>query len=171
MYVSIHQNCPEPSPNHLENVQNIDIMSFLEAFMTVAALHTNDIFQYLELDKIVITFTAKQIPYSVCVISTWISVINMRICNVLLNFFVSVYILEFKFDHDIRQRKCNRYYETPCIIWIYRFIFLQKLFWNHLFYDASLFSNYVFRRHPRKDKSRVLSCLCQFSIPVPVHSQ
>ena len=27
-YVSVHQNCPEPSPNHVENVQNIDILSF-----------------------------------------------------------------------------------------------------------------------------------------------
>ena len=57
--------------------------------MTDTALHTNEIFQYLVLDKIVIAFTAK-ISYSVCVISAWISVINMRICNVLLNFFVSV---------------------------------------------------------------------------------
>ena len=59
--------------------------------MTGTALHTNEIFQYLVLDKIVIVLTAK-IPYSVCGISTWISVINMRICNVLLNFFVSVYV-------------------------------------------------------------------------------
>ena len=59
--------------------------------MTGTALHTNEIFQYLVLDKIFIAFTAK-IPYSVCVISMWISVINMRICNVLLNFFVSVYV-------------------------------------------------------------------------------
>ena len=50
-YVSIHQNCLEPSPNHVENVQNIDILSFF-----------------------------------VCVISTWIFVMNMHICNVLLNF-------------------------------------------------------------------------------------
>ena len=59
--------------------------------MTGTALHTNEFFQYLILDKIVIAFTAKKIPYSVCVISSWISVINTRICNVLLNFFVSVY--------------------------------------------------------------------------------
>ena len=59
--------------------------------MTGTTLHTNEIFQYLVLDKIVIAFTAKKIPYSVCVIATWISVIIMRICNVLLNFFVSVY--------------------------------------------------------------------------------
>ena len=63
--------------------------------MTGTALHRNEIFQYLVLDKIVIAFTAKKIPDSVCVISTWISVIHMRICNVLLNFFVSVY-MEFK---------------------------------------------------------------------------
>ena len=67
--------------------------------MTGTALHTNDIFQYLVLDKIVIAFTAKK-PYSVCVISTWISVIHMRICNVLLNFFVSVYVTELA-GHDV----------------------------------------------------------------------
>ena len=60
--------------------------------MSGTALHTNEIFQYLVLDKIVIAFTAK-IPYSICVISTLTSVINMRICNVLLNFFVSVYVI------------------------------------------------------------------------------
>ena len=32
LYVSVHQNCPEPSPNHMENVQNIDILSFLKTF-------------------------------------------------------------------------------------------------------------------------------------------
>ena len=31
-YVSVHQNCPEPSPNHAENVQNIDILSFQKTF-------------------------------------------------------------------------------------------------------------------------------------------
>ena len=59
--------------------------------MTGTALHTNEIFQYLVLYKIVVAFTAK-IPYSVCVISTWISVMNICICNVLLKFFVSVYV-------------------------------------------------------------------------------
>ena len=59
--------------------------------MTGTALHTNEIFQFLVLDKIVITFTAKKLIKFVF-ISTWISVINMRICDVLLNFFVSVYI-------------------------------------------------------------------------------
>ena len=28
LYVSVHQNCPEPSPNHVENVQNIDVWPF-----------------------------------------------------------------------------------------------------------------------------------------------
>ena len=60
--------------------------------MTGTALHTIEFFQYLVLDKIVIAFTAKNIPDLVCVISTWNSLIIMRICNVLLNFFVSVYI-------------------------------------------------------------------------------
>ena len=62
--------------------------------MTGTALHTNDNFPYFVLDKIVIAFTAKKylIQRIYCVILTWISVINMRICNVLLNFFVSVYI-------------------------------------------------------------------------------
>ena len=31
-YVSLHQNFLEPSPNHMENVQNIDILSFLKTF-------------------------------------------------------------------------------------------------------------------------------------------
>ena len=60
--------------------------------MTGAALHTNEILQrcmkYLVLNKIVIAFTV----INSVLISTWISVRNMRICNVLLNFFVSVYI-------------------------------------------------------------------------------
>ena len=59
--------------------------------MTGTALHTNEILQYLVLDTIVIAFTAKKIIKFV-LISTWRSVINMRICDVLLNFFVSVYM-------------------------------------------------------------------------------
>ena len=59
--------------------------------MTGTALHTNEILQYLALDKIVIDFTAKNLSKLV-LISTWIFVINMRICDVLLNVFVSVYI-------------------------------------------------------------------------------
>ena len=31
-YVSVHRNCPEPSPMHVENVQNIDILSFWKTF-------------------------------------------------------------------------------------------------------------------------------------------
>ena len=31
-YVSVHQNCPKPSPNHVENVENIEILSFLKTF-------------------------------------------------------------------------------------------------------------------------------------------
>ena len=31
-YVSVHQNYLEPSPNHVEHVQNIDILSFLKTF-------------------------------------------------------------------------------------------------------------------------------------------
>ena len=61
--------------------------------MTGTALHTNEILQYLVLDKIVITFTAKKKLIKFVLISTWISVIYMymRICDVLINFFVSVY--------------------------------------------------------------------------------
>ena len=77
--------------------------------MTGTALHTNEIFQYLVLDKIVIAFTAK-IPYSVCVISTWISVINMRICNVLLNFFVSVYLSHLGFANVLLLRQLTLNY-------------------------------------------------------------
>ena len=59
-YVIVHRNCPEPYPMHLENVQNIDIFPFEKQFMTGTALHTNEILQYLVLDKIVIAFTAKK---------------------------------------------------------------------------------------------------------------
>ena len=31
-YVSVHRNCPEPSPKHMENVQNIEIPSFWKTF-------------------------------------------------------------------------------------------------------------------------------------------
>ena len=31
-YVSVHQNCLEPSPKHVEDVQNIEILSFLKTF-------------------------------------------------------------------------------------------------------------------------------------------
>ena len=55
--------------------------------MTGTVLYINEILQrymkYLVLKKIVIAFTVKD---SV-LISTWISVINMRICNMLLSFF------------------------------------------------------------------------------------
>ena len=90
--MSIHQNRPEPSQMHVEDDHNIDILSFLKHFMTGTVLHTNQILQrcikYLVLNMIVIALTVK----NSVLISTWISVINMRICNVLLNFFVSVYI-------------------------------------------------------------------------------
>ena len=47
-YVSVHQNCQKPSPIHVENVQNIDILSFWKKlFMTGTARHTNEILQYL----------------------------------------------------------------------------------------------------------------------------
>ena len=63
--------------------------------MTGTVLHTNEILQqcmkYLVLNKIVIAFTVN----NSVLISTWISVINMRICNVLLNFFVSVYLFDY----------------------------------------------------------------------------
>ena len=32
LYVSVQQNCLEPSPNHVENVKNIDILSCLKTF-------------------------------------------------------------------------------------------------------------------------------------------
>ena len=61
LYMSVHRNCPEQSPMHLENVQNIDILPFEKHFMTGTALHTNKILQCLVLDKIVIGFTAKKL--------------------------------------------------------------------------------------------------------------
>ena len=60
--------------------------------MAGTALHTNEILQYLVLDKIVFTFTAKKNLIKFVLNSTQMSVINMHICDVLLNFFVSVYI-------------------------------------------------------------------------------
>ena len=60
--------------------------------MTGTALHTNEILQYLVLDKIVFTFTAKNL-IKFMLYSTRMFVINMRICDVLLNFFVSVLLV------------------------------------------------------------------------------
>ena len=64
---------------------------FEKHFMTGTALYTSEILQYLALNKIVIAFTAKIIVIQRVLISTWISVINMRIRDVLLNCFVTVY--------------------------------------------------------------------------------
>ena len=60
--------------------------------MTGNALDTNNILQYLVLDKIVFAFTYKN-HIKFVLISTWISEINMRICGVLLNLFLFQYIL------------------------------------------------------------------------------
>ena len=80
---------------HVADDQNIGILSFCKHFMTGTALHTNEILQrcmkYLALNKIVIASTVK----NSVLMSTWVSVINMRICNVLLNFFVSVYVYSY----------------------------------------------------------------------------
>ena len=66
-YMSVHQNCLEPSPMHVENVKYSDILSFLKKHcMTGTARHTIAVLQYLVLDKIVITFTAKGIWLSLC---------------------------------------------------------------------------------------------------------
>ena len=54
--------------------------------MAGTALYTNDIFYYLELERIFIAVTAKKLIQFV-LISMWISVINMRISDVLLIFF------------------------------------------------------------------------------------
>ena len=79
---------------HVEEDQNTDILSFWKHFMTGTALHTNGILQpcmkYSVLNKIVIAFTVNNFV----LISIWISVIHMRICNELLNFFVSVYVVK-----------------------------------------------------------------------------
>ena len=60
------------------------------------ALHTDEILQRcmydLVLNEIVIIFTAKINLIMFALISTGISEINMRICDELLNFFVSVYL-------------------------------------------------------------------------------
>ena len=82
--------------------------------MTGTALNTNEILQYLVLDKIVIAFFPELVMSTdllsfehpsvllfcllqkhlikFVLISTWLFVINMRICDVLLNSFVSVYM-------------------------------------------------------------------------------
>ena len=67
--------------------------------MTGTALHTNKILeqcmQYLVSNKILIAFTTKKNNIVTCkfvLISTWIFVMNKRICDVLLNYFVfSIY--------------------------------------------------------------------------------
>ena len=56
----------------------LTLCPFEKHFMTGTALHTNEILQYLVLDKIEIAFTAKNLIKFV-LISTWNSVINMRI--------------------------------------------------------------------------------------------
>ena len=49
--------------------------------------------KYLATHKIIIAFTAKTKSYQVCVnFNGLLSLINMCICDVLLNFFVSVYV-------------------------------------------------------------------------------
>ena len=71
---------------------------FEKHFMTGTALYTNEILQYLVMDKIVFTFTAKKKLIKFVLNSTRMSVINMRTCDVLLNFFVfSIYNLEYFF--------------------------------------------------------------------------
>ena len=76
---------------HVEDVQNIDVLSFCKKkIMTGTALHTNEILQYLVLDKIVIAITAKNLIKFVLFHMDFC----MRICDVLLNFFVSVYIFK-----------------------------------------------------------------------------
>ena len=77
--------------------------------MTGTALHTIGILQrcmkYLVLNKIVIAFTVNNFV----LISTCISVINMRICNELLNFFVSVYVvhrLKIYINYVILKQLC-----------------------------------------------------------------
>ena len=42
--MSIHHNRPEPSQMHVEDDQNIDILSFWKHFMKGIALHTNEHF-------------------------------------------------------------------------------------------------------------------------------
>ena len=45
LYVCIYQNRPEPSQMHVEDYQNIDILSFWKHVMSGTALHTNEILQ------------------------------------------------------------------------------------------------------------------------------
>ena len=61
--------------------------------MTGTALHKNAIFQYLLLDKIITPLTAKNTLFSLCYINVYFCNKYAYICNVLLNFFVSVYVL------------------------------------------------------------------------------
>ena len=61
--------------------------------MTGTAIHTNEIFQYLVLDKIVIAFTAKNTLFSLCYINVdFCNKYDLNTFDVLLNFFASVYI-------------------------------------------------------------------------------
>ena len=72
--------------------------------MTGTALHTNKNFQCLVLHKIVIVFTANKYL---------IQVINMRTCNVLLNFFVSVHIHIIQFMFFV---KWNAHFQTFLLV-------------------------------------------------------
>ena len=68
--------------------------------MIGTVLHTNEIqfllqrcIQDLVLNKLVITFTAKKSMKFVFNFNGLLCVINMCICDVLLNFFVTVYVM------------------------------------------------------------------------------
>ena len=73
--------------------------------MTGCALHTNEILQRcmkgLVLNKIIIAFTVKTL-FKFVFISTWISLINMCICNVLcvIYTFLFQYTLYTKGPHN-----------------------------------------------------------------------
>ena len=63
---------------------------FEKHFMTGTALHTNEILQYCYWIRLYSHLLQKNLIKFV-LNSTRLSVINVRICDVLLNFFVSVY--------------------------------------------------------------------------------
>ena len=63
-------------------------------------LYTNEILQYLVLILIVNALTAKNILLSLCLC---VSVMNSRICDVLLNFVVSVYIIHIMHVFCVRE--------------------------------------------------------------------
>ena len=65
LYASVHRNCQEPLRCTMRMLEILTFCPFEKHFVTGTALNTNDVLQYLVLDKIVIAFTATKILLNV----------------------------------------------------------------------------------------------------------